>query len=81
MFYLWKIGSIKKDLEMRSSGRSEGLIVIVVDESCKLPLFDGGGQFMDDNEQVGGNEDAIKEAREEPTNNDVVVVEGLGEER
>ena len=82
MLYLWKMGSIKNNLEMHSSGRSEGLIVAVVDESCKLPLFDGGGQFMDDNKQVGGDEVVIKEAHEEPTNNDVVVVvDGFGEER
>ena len=46
-------------LKMRPSGRNEGSTVVVVDESSKSPLFDGGGQFMNDNEQVGGNEVAI----------------------
>lgn len=43
----------------------------------KLPLFDGSGQSMDGNEQVRGNELAIEEAHEEPTN-DNVIVEGFG---
>ena len=37
-------GSIINDLEMRSNGRNEGLMgVVVVDEFSKSPLFDGGG--------------------------------------
>ena len=37
-------GSIISDLEMRSNGRNEGLMgVVVVDEFSKSPLFDGGG--------------------------------------
>jgi hypothetical protein len=54
--------NLKNDLEMRPSGRNEGLLVVVVDTSSKLPLFDGGGQSMDDNEQVGGNGGDIKRA-------------------
>ena len=46
-------GSLRNDLEMRPSGRNEGpTVVVVVDESFKLPLPDGGGQSMDGNEQV-----------------------------
>ena len=47
-------GSIRNDLEMRPCGRNEDPIVVVVDKSSKLPLFDGDGQFVDDNEQGGG---------------------------
>ena len=71
-------GSISKVLEMCSSGRIEGpTAVVLVDESSNSPLFDGGGQF--DNEQVEGNKVAIEEAREGPTNNNILV-EGFGEE-
>ena len=37
------IRSIINGLELRLSGRNEGPKVVVVDESSKLPLFDGGG--------------------------------------
>lgn len=37
-------------------------MVVVVDDSSKLPLFDGGGQSVDDNEHVGGNGGEIKRA-------------------
>lgn len=37
----------------------------VVNESSRLPLFDGGGQFVDDNKQVGDNEVEIEEACED----------------
>ena len=51
--------------------------VAVVDESSKLPLFDGSGQSMNGNEQVRGNELAIEEAHERPAK-DNVIVEGFG---
>ena len=38
---------------------------MVVDNSPKSPLFDGGGQFVDDNKQVGDNEVEIEEACED----------------
>ena len=44
------IVSIRKDWEMRPSGRNEGSTVVVVDGSSKLPLFDGSGQTVDGNE-------------------------------
>ena len=73
--------SIRNYLEMHPSGRNEGpTVVVVVDKSSELPLFDGGGQSMDCNEQVSGNEVAIKKARERLVNNDVIVEE-FGEER
>ena len=34
-------GSIRNDLERRPSERNEGNMVEVVDESSKLPFFDG----------------------------------------
>jgi hypothetical protein len=37
------------------------VVVVVVDKSSKLPLLDGDGQSMDDNEQVGGNEVPFEE--------------------
>ena len=67
-----------------SNERNEGPIVVVVHKSFKSPLFNGGGQFMDDNEKVGGNgvaiEKAIEEAREEPANG-YIIVEGFGEDQ
>jgi hypothetical protein len=72
-------GSIRNDMEMRPSGRNEGPQVVVVDESSKVSLFDDNGQFVNGNEEVGRNEVAIKEARERPTNDDIIV-EGFGEE-
>ena len=53
-------GSIRDNLKMRPSGRNEGLIVVVVDESSRSPFFDGNGQSVEVNEQVGGNEIAIE---------------------
>jgi hypothetical protein len=73
-------GSIRNDLEIHPSWRNEGPTVVVMDESCKSPLFDGIGQFMDDNKQVGGNGVVIEEPREGPANNNIVV-EGFGEEQ
>ena len=35
-------------------------MVVVVDKSSKLPLFDGGGKFVNDNEKMGGSEVAIE---------------------
>jgi hypothetical protein len=62
--------------------RSEGpmvVVVMVVDDSSKLPLFDGGGQSMDGNEQVGGNGVSFEEPRERPAK-DVIVVKSFSEE-
>ena len=55
--------SIRNDLEMRLSGRNKNPTVVVVDESSKSLLFDGGGQFVDDNKRIGGNRIAIVELR------------------
>lgn len=73
-------GSIKNDLKMHPNGRNGGPMVVTVDESSKLPLFDGGGQSKDDNKQVGGNEIAIEEPRE-GLENDILVIESFGNER
>jgi len=73
-------GSIRNDLEMRPSGRYEGPSLVEVDESSKSPLFDGGGELTECNEQVGGSGVGSEELDEGPTN-EVVVVEGFGEER
>ena len=44
-------GGIKKNLEMGLSRGNEGpTVVVMVDESSKSPLFDGGGQSVNDNE-------------------------------
>lgn len=43
-------------------------------------MFDGGGQFVDSNEQMGGNGVAIEKTLEGLTNNDVIV-EGFSGER
>ena len=49
---------------MCSSGRNDiptlVVVVVVVDESCRSALLDGGRQ-MDGNEEVGGNGVAIEE--------------------
>ena len=68
-------GSIRKNLEVRASGRNEGPMVVVVDESSKLPLFDGGGQFVNSIKEMRGNGVAIEGAHEEPANNDIIVEE------
>lgn len=73
-------GILENYLEMHPIGRNEGSIVMVVDKSSKWPLFDGGGQIVNDNEQVGGNRVAIEKPYEGPTN-DKVVVESFDEER
>ena len=59
-------GNITSDLEMYPSGRNEDPMVVVVDKFSKLHLFDGGGQSVDDNKQVGGNGVAIEEPRKGP---------------
>ena len=63
MLRLWKIvGALETIWSLICpSERNKGLMVVVVDESSKSPLFDGNGQIMDDNEQVRGNEVAIEE--------------------
>ena len=68
-------GSIKNDLEMHLSGRNEGPMVVLVDEFSKSMFVDGSGQFLDDNVQVRGNEVAIREAREGPANDNIIVEE------
>ena len=66
---------------MPPSERNEGpTVVMVVDRFSKSPLFFGSGQFVNSTEEVGGNEIAIKEAREGPAN-DNIVVEGFKEEQ
>lgn len=60
---------------MCPSGRNESPTVVVMDEFSKLLLFDSGGQYVDDNEQVGGNEVAIEEARQTLAINGVIVEE------
>ena len=44
--------SIKKNLEMRPSGRNGGCIMVLVDKSSKPPLLDGSGQYVKGNERV-----------------------------
>jgi hypothetical protein len=73
-------GSMRNDLEMRPSGRDGGRMMVVMDESSKSPLLDGGGQSMDGNERVGGNGVPIEEPRERVANNDVII-ESSDEER
>ena len=48
-------GRIRIDLEMRPSGKNECPTVVVVDEASKSPLFDGGGQFMNDLRPIFGH--------------------------
>lgn len=73
-------GSIGIDLEMCPCRRNESLTMVVVDEYSKSPLLDGGGQLMDDNKQMEGNDIAIGEACERSTSHDIVV-KGFGEEQ
>ena len=74
-------GSIRNDMEMHPSGNIEDLtVVVMVDKSSKSPLFDGGGQFVDGNEEIGGNGVAIEEARVRPAHGDIIV-KGFSEER
>jgi hypothetical protein len=72
--------SIRNDLEMCPSGRNASPTIVVVDESSKFPLFDGGEQFVDDNEEVQSNGVAIEEAHEGLANEDIVV-KAFGKER
>jgi hypothetical protein len=48
-------------------------MMVVVDESSKSPLLEGGEQTVDDMERVGGNGGAIEESCEKPENNDIFV--------
>jgi hypothetical protein len=73
-------GIIRVDLEMHPIGRNEGPMVVVVDESSKSPLFEGGGQSVDGTKQVESKEVANEEKCERPTNDDIIV-EGFGKER
>lgn len=50
-----------------------------MDKYSKLPLFFGDRQFVDDKEEVEGNEGAIENVCENLANDDVAV-EGFGEE-
>ena len=72
------MGSFGNNLEMRLNGRNEGPTMVVVDEFSKSPLFNGGGQPVDGNEQVGGNGVEIEEVRQGLANNDIIVI-GFGE--
>ena len=73
--------SIEDNLEMRSSRRNRGpMVVVMVDKSSKSTLFDSGGQSVDGNEQVGGNGVPIEEPCKRAVNNDIVV-ERFGEDR
>ena len=65
-------GSINNDLEMRPSGRDGGRTIVVMDESSKSPLLDGGKQTVDDTGRVGGDEVVIEESCETSANNDIV---------
>ena len=49
--YMKDSENIMNDLKMRLSGRIEGHMLVVMDKSSKSPWFDGGGQFVDGNEQ------------------------------
>ena len=51
-----------------------------VDGSSKSPLFDGRGQFVNDNEQVRGNEVTFEEPHEILANEDDIV-KGCSEDR
>ena len=64
-------GSISNDLEMRPSGRNGGHTVVVMDESSKSPLLDGGKETVDDMERVGGNGVVIEGLCEKSANNDI----------
>jgi hypothetical protein len=69
-------GNIKNYLEMHPSERNESLamvVVVVVDKYFKSPLFDGTGQFVDNNDEVEGNKAAIEKTREGPANDDIIV--------
>lgn len=41
----------------------------ILDKSLKLPVFIGGGQFMDENKKMQGNEVVIIEACERQAKN------------
>lgn len=73
-------GSIKNNLEMYPSRKNKGHAVVAMDEYSKSPFFDGGGQSVDDNKQMGGNGLAIEEAHEGSANDDIIVDES-GEEQ
>ena len=66
-------GSIRNVLEMRPSERNGGPAVVVVNKYFKSPLFDGTGQFVDDNNEVEGNEVAIEKTHEGPANDDIII--------
>lgn len=74
--FLEDSGNIKNDLEMHPGGRNEGFTLVVVDESSKLTLFIGGGQFVDGKEDMGV---VIEETCKGPTNDDIIL-EGFAEE-
>ena len=67
-------GSISNDLEMHPSERNESpAVVVVVDKYFKSPFLDGTGQFVDDNDEVEGDEAAIEKTCEGPANGDIIV--------
>jgi hypothetical protein len=53
--------------------------VVVVDKFSNSPLFDGGGQSVDGNEQIKDNGVATKESREGSAYDDVII-EGFDKE-
>lgn len=60
----WKIvGRFKTIWRCIQKRKNEGPIVEVVNKSSKSPLFDGGGQCFDGNNQVGGNGVAFEKTR------------------
>lgn len=63
--------SIINNLEVPLSGKNEGLTMMVVNESSKLPFFDGGGRFVDGNEEVGGNGIIIENAHQKHEINNI----------
>lgn len=65
--------SITTDLEMYPSGKNEGLLVVIVDKCSKSPMFDGGGELPECNEQVKDSNGRNKHLHEGPTNNDAYV--------
>jgi hypothetical protein len=56
---------------MQPSERNES--PAVVDKYFKSPLLDGTGQFVDDNDEVEGDDAAIEKICEDPANDDIIV--------
>jgi hypothetical protein len=60
---------------MHPSERNESpaVVMVVVDKYFKSPLFDGTRQFVDDNDEVEGDEAANEKTREGLANDDIIV--------